>query len=69
MESNDQSWDQMEPGSTFLANLNSQSEHFQQAAIVGLTDQRWSVARTAATSTIIAFRKMVDAVRMLWLAM
>jgi pimeloyl-ACP methyl ester carboxylesterase len=49
MTSNDQSWIQDEPSSTFLANLNAQPESFKQAGIVGLTDQRWAFVRTAAS--------------------
>jgi len=41
------SWFQLEPGSSFLTGLNANQENFKQAAVIGLTDQRWAFTRIA----------------------
>ncbi len=42
------SWSQLQPGSAFLTNLNAQPETFKQAAVVGLTPQRFAFTRLVA---------------------
>ncbi|MGA9060077.1 MAG: BACON domain-containing carbohydrate-binding protein [Terracidiphilus sp.] len=44
------SWSQLQPGSTFLSNLNAAPENFKQAAVIGLTPQRFAFTRIAANA-------------------
>ncbi len=48
------SWPQLNPGSSFLTNLNAQPETFKQAAIIGLTPQRWAFTRIAGNFLVSA---------------
>jgi hypothetical protein len=44
------SWNQLEPGSSFLTTLNAQQENFKQAAVIGLTPQFYAFTRIAANA-------------------